>query len=95
MSNLQMWSLIVGFFMPVLIAVLEQSKWSQVVRAVVAFVACGIAALVTVVIVSDLGTKIWIGSALTVLVTAIATYQLWWKPTGIAPTIEKATNLIT
>ena len=93
MTNVQMWSMIVGFFMPLLIAVLEQSKWSNALRAVVAFVACAIAATITVVVAGDLNTKTWVTSALTVLVAAIATYKMWWQPVGIAPTIEKATNI--
>jgi len=93
MTDIQMWSLIVGFFLPLGIAVVEQSKWSNGLRSIVAFVICGVAAAVTVAIAGDLGGKTWVSSALVILVAAISTYKMFWQPIGIATKVETATNL--
>lgn len=94
MSNLMMWSAIVGFLLPPVQAFLQQSNWPPYVRAIVNFLACVVAAIVTVYIQQeDVGFKDWLKSALTIIVTAIAMYHGLWKPTGVAPEIEKATTL--
>jgi peptidoglycan/LPS O-acetylase OafA/YrhL len=72
-----MWALVVGFFMPLIIAVIQQRTWATWLRSVVAFVSCAAAAAITCVVRGDLATKTWISSALIVLVEAIATYELW------------------
>lgn len=95
MSNLQMWSLIVGFFLPVVIGVVQQSHWPDGLRAIVAFVACLGAAAGTVLIESGWSWKHWVDSALLILVTSISTYKGMWRPlaiTGRDLGIEKATN---
>lgn len=91
MSNLEMWSLIVGFLLPPALAIVQQSKWPDSVRAIVAFIACAVAGAVTAYLQGDLNLERWVESALVVLVTAIATYKGFWKPT-VAPAIESATS---
>ncbi|MDF2751642.1 MAG: hypothetical protein K0S82_24 [Gaiellaceae bacterium] len=88
-----MWSLIVGFVLPPALAVIQQSGWSQQLRAMVAFVACAIAGAGVAYFQGDLNLERWVEAALVVLVTAVATYRNFWKPTQIAPAIESKTNL--
>lgn len=93
MTQLQMWSLIVGTLMPPLMAIIQQPKWSQPLRSLV---------MVGSSILVGAGTaffedgqnfhgKTILQSVLVVAVAAIATYHGFWKPTGIAPKIETAT----
>lgn len=93
MSNAAMWALIVGFFMPHLIAVIQQPGWSEGLRSVITFVASVVAAIGTVLIqLGHWSWHDWTSSALLILVTAISTYHGFWKPTGVAPAIEKSTS---
>lgn len=93
MSNLQMWSLIVGFFLPPVLAIVEQTRWSNPLRAIVAFAACAIAGAGTAYFQGDLTGRRFVEAGLVVLVTGLATYQSFWKPSGIAAAIESHTNI--
>lgn len=93
MSNLEMWALVVGFFLPNVVALVVQSGWSQRLQAVAAFVVCGVAAAGTAYFQGDLTGRRFVEAGLVILVTTIATYKGFWKPTGVAPAIETKTNL--
>jgi ABC-type uncharacterized transport system permease subunit len=92
MSNLEMWSLVVGFFMPLVIAAVQRSTWQPPLRALVALIMCIIASLGTVWFAGEFNTDDVISSILLVLVTSISTYKGLWKPTAVAPKIEAATS---
>ena len=92
MSNLEMWALVVGFLLPPVLSILMQSGWSQPVQAFVAFVACAVAGAGTAYFQGDLTGRRFVEAGLVVLVTTIATYKGFWKPTRISPTIEEATS---
>ena len=97
MSDVDMWTLIVGFFTPVIISVIQQPKWSDALRSGVAFLCCIIISVVTLflnngVSFSNVTIREWVTAVLVILVTSISTYKGWWKPTGISPAIEKATS---
>jgi hypothetical protein len=95
MSNLALWSGIVAFVIPVVLSLLIQSKWSAHVKAAVFFVVSLIAAAGTAYWQGDLTGKRWLESALIIVSAGAAFYHGWWKPSSVAPTIEKRTNLIT
>ena len=92
MTDLMMWSLVVGFFMPPVQAVIQQTNWSSRVRSGVNFLACLVAGAGVAFFQGDFTGRRFVGSALLVLVTTIAVYKGTWKPTGIAPAIEEATS---
>lgn len=92
MTDLEMWSLVVGVLLPPLVAMVNQPGWSAAAKGVVAVLASVVAAAVTVWLRGDLSGGTWLHSMLVVAVAAIASYQAWWKPTGIAPAIERATS---
>lgn len=91
-SDFQMYTLIVGFFLPPVLAIVQQRTWSLQIRAAVAFVACVLAGAGVAYFQGDLTGKRLISGALIVLVTGLATYQSFWKPIGVAPTIEEKTS---
>ena len=91
-GNLQMWNLIIGFLLPIVVAFLTQRHWSSAAKSIVMFLSSIVAAVVTVYIQGDFTGKRFIDSALLIMVTAIGTYHGFWKPTEVAPTIEKATT---
>ena len=91
---LVLWSGVVGFVLPPVLAVVMQARWRPEVKGLVAFAACLAAAAGTVWLRGDPGRgEDLTGSALLVFAGAIATYRLYWKPTGIAPAIERATDV--
>lgn len=93
MTNTAMWALIVGFFLPVGIAVIQQKSWSTGFRAIVGFLMCLVAAAGQILIqVGDWDWHTWIKSSLLIFVTAISTYESFWKKTGIAPSVETSTT---
>lgn len=91
--------LIVGTLLPILIAVFIQPGWSARLQSFVALVLCGVAA--TLLHIHETGCNTleclrgegWLQTFLLVLITTIATYKGVWKPTGIAPMVERVTGL--
>jgi len=92
-TDFEMYSLLVGFFLPPVLAIVQQSSWSDRLRAVVAFAACLLAGAGVAYFQGDLTGKRFITGALVVMVTGLATYRNFWKPTGVAPAIETKTNV--
>lgn len=93
MSNLEMWALIVGFFSPPVIALIQQPKWGERLRAVVTFLFAILVGGGTAYFNGELGFEGGtVKAILLVLVMAIGTYKGFWKPTRVAPTIETATS---
>lgn len=93
MSNLEMWALIVGFALPPALAFVMQSDWSARLQSVIAFLACAVAGAGTAYLQGDLTGERFVEAGLVILVTTIATYKGFWKPTGVAPAIETKTNV--
>lgn len=92
MTDLEMWTLLVGALLPALIAVIQQPQWSCRLRAVVTVVACLVAGGGTAGLDGQLTGRSVVTSVLTVLVTALATYHGFWKPSGIAAAVEGLTS---
>jgi hypothetical protein len=94
-SNLAMWSLVVGFFVPIVTAVVIRQAWAPGLKAIANFVIAAVAALGVVYFKGDLDTSnknAIVSSILLVLVTSIASYHGLLRPTLVAPSIEKATG---
>lgn len=93
MSNLAQWSAIVAFFVPPVVALINQSKWSSQLKAMVFFGVSLVAAAGTAYFQGDLTGKRFLDSALIVVAAAAAYYHGLWKPTEVAPKIEAASNV--
>jgi hypothetical protein len=97
MTDLQMWELIVGFLSATFVLpMVQQPHWTVRTRASVTFVYAVVVGLVTAYLVGAFAGvhdfRTGVSSVLLMLVTAIASYRGFAKPTGIAPTIERATS---
>lgn len=92
MDNLTMWSLVVGTLLPMLVAVIQQPRWPDWFRAIVTVVVCLLVGAVTAYLEGGLNLQDWVSSALVILVAALATFRGFWKPTGVADSIESATS---
>jgi hypothetical protein len=93
MSNLQQWAAIVAFFVPPVVALINQQHWSSQLKAVVFFAISLIAAAGTAYFQGDFTGKRWLDCSLIIVAAAAAYYHGLWKPTNVAPTIEASTSV--
>jgi hypothetical protein len=92
MSNLVQWSAIVAFFIPILLSLLNQAKFSKELKAVIFFAVSLVAAGGTAYFQGDLTGRRWLDSALVIVPAAAAFYHGFWKPSSIAPKLEEISN---
>jgi hypothetical protein len=92
LSNLAMWSLIVGALTPPLVAVVQRPTFNKHFRVIVMVAAAAVDGVVVSWLQGDLDFSRFTNSALIAGVAIISAYQGIWKPTGIAPRIERATS---
>ena len=92
-DNLVLANLLTGALMPLLVALVVQSKWHVIAKSAVAVASCAVAGVVTAVAAGDLTGQTFASGALIVLALCGTTYMTFWKTTGIAPWIEKFTNI--
>jgi len=92
MDDLTMWSLIVGTLAPLVIALVQQPKWSTRTRTVVGFVGALILGTGTAFFQGDFTGRNITSSVLIVLVASLSTYKHLWTPAGVAPAVEGATS---
>lgn len=93
MSNLAYWSMIVAFFIPIVVSVVTQSNWASKAKAIVFFVVSVVAAAGTAYFQGDLTGRNFVESALLILAAATSFYKGIFKPTGLAERIESATDV--
>lgn len=97
MTDLQMWQLITGFLSATfVIPVFQQPRWSNRQRALFTFAYCVVLGLVTAYLGGAFNglhdVRAGVSSVLFTLITAIASYNGFAKPVGVAPAIENATS---
>ncbi len=92
MTDLQMWSLIVGVLAPLVYAIVQQPKWPRPVRAIVMVLLTVLVGGGTAYFNGDFNGRSIVSSVLLVFVSAITAYHGLWKPTGVAPAIERTTS---
>jgi len=93
MDKLQLWSLISGSVIPLVLAFIQQPKWSDQIRSLVTFAFSLLVGFLNVWLNGDLASAAdWTSAILIVLIAAISTYKGFWKPTQIAPKVEQATS---
>ncbi|MEU0184161.1 hypothetical protein ABZ312_23665 [Streptomyces sp. NPDC006207] len=88
----QLWSAFLGFAAPPLIAVVQQPRWSSTAKTLVMLLSsvalgCGSAYFGGQFTAHTVG-----GNVLIVAIAAGSAYQTVWKPSGVAPRIERATS---
>lgn len=89
MDNTFSFSLIVGFILPPIIAVFTQTHWSSQAKGVVVFILCALAAIGTAWYEKSVDWHNLRSILPVVFLAALGFYHMFWKPSGIAPAIEK------
>jgi hypothetical protein len=91
-TNIMMWGTIIGFFGSPVITAINRRRWSSELKAASAFVWCFIGALGTVYFSNNFDIQNLATTFLFTTVTAIASYEKIWKPTGIVDKIYNVTG---
>lgn len=94
-TDLAMWNLLLGFLLPLVVAIVQQPKFSDPARALVTFVACVFAGAGTAYFEGSFTGRGIVSSILLTLVVALTTHRNFWKPSGVTPRIEAATSTNT
>jgi hypothetical protein len=92
-SNLQLSSAFVGLIVPLVVSFVNQTHWKSQVKGLVAILVSLVAAVLTSWAAGDLHGKSLATSFLIVLGATLSTYRVFWKPTGIADSVEGATTV--
>ena len=93
-NDLTMWTAIVSFALPLLVAVIQQPRWGSKARVLVATMSSIVAGFGTVYFTSP---EQFNGSTtatviLTIMVASTAVYESYWSSTGITNMIEIKTS---
>ena len=83
--------LLVGFFMPMILAIVIQKNWNQKTQSAVTFLACAVVAVAMHYL--DATNTALPGSFVSLLASTVAIYHGVYSPSGVAWKIEEATNL--
>lgn len=88
----------VGALLPLLTAIVQRPAWSAQVKKIVAVVLALVAGVVTVAASGGWAQfqqgSLTFATIIAVLTVSQSTYDLLWKPSGIAPVIERVTTPI-
>jgi hypothetical protein len=89
MSDLEMWSGLVGSLLPLVVAKVIATDWSSEAKAGAAMASSILAAMGTVWFQGELNVENVTRSLLIVFTLAVVTYNNYWKPSGIAATLNR------
>lgn len=86
---------LLGAVLPLLISVINRASWPDQTKAVAAFVICLLAAAASSLVVDGVDIREpgfdFVTYCATVYGSAMVTYGRFWRPTKVAPTIERNT----
>jgi hypothetical protein len=92
LTTVDRWSMLVGVFLPLLIAAVNRQIWPGAVKLVVSALLCIVASAVTVYLTGQWNAHDVVGSLVLVATFSYASYHWAWKPSGVAPAVERATG---
>lgn len=90
--TVEQWSLVVGFLLPALVAVVNRAEWKAWVKALVALLASVVVGTVTAMLGGQFTGANWVTSIGIVFGVSQAAYLTWWKNSDIAKKIESSIN---
>ena len=93
-TDITLTSIVVGSLLPNLIAIGVQPSWRKETRGLAAFAICVVAGLLIALLQGEIGRGEDVAaSVVAVLITSQVLYQALWRPSGIAPAIERGTSV--
>lgn len=91
-TDAQLWAAALGYLLPLAIAVVAQPRWSGAVKGILMLVTAVLDGLGTAYFNGDFSGKPIVTCILVAAVAIGVAYRTVWKPSGIAPGIERATS---
>lgn len=91
-SDLTMFTLVVGFLAPLVIAAVQKPTWNARTKTLVTALFCVVVGTGTAYFSGFFTGKSVVSIVLVVFVVSITTYQNFWKKTGVTEVIETATS---
>ncbi|MFJ5967873.1 hypothetical protein [Streptomyces sp. NPDC093060] len=91
-TDAELWAAGLGFVLPPVIAIVNQPRWSGAVRGLLMLAVAAVVGLGTAYFNGDFDGKPIVTCMLVAAVTIGTSYHTVWKPSGIAPGIERATS---
>jgi O-antigen/teichoic acid export membrane protein len=91
-TDAQLWAAGLGFVLPPVIAIVNQPRWSGAVRGLLMLAVAALVGLGTAYFNGDFDGKPIVTCMLLAAVAIGTSYYTVWKPSGIAPGIERATS---
>jgi hypothetical protein len=91
-SNLSQWSALVGFILPLVVAIVQQSHFSRTARTIIGAVSVVVSAVITALLQNTLDWNTWATSVIWIATTAFTAYRNVWVPLGAADWIEAVTS---
>ncbi|TGZ14759.1 hypothetical protein DV517_62420 [Streptomyces sp. S816] len=92
LSNPELWAAALAVLLPPVIAVVNQPRWSSAVKGLFMLLVAGADGLGTAYFNDSFHGRTIVSCILLAVVIIGATYHTLWKPSGIAPGIERATS---
>ena len=91
-TDAQLWAAGLGFVLPPVIAIVNQPRWAGPVKALFMLAVAAVVGLGTAYFNGDFDGKPIVTCMLIAAVVIGTAYHTVWRPSGIAPGIERATS---
>lgn len=91
-SNAELWAAALGYVLPPVIAIVAQPRWSGAVKGLFMLVVAVLDGLGTAYFNDQFHGKTIVTCMLTAAIAIGVAYHTVWRPSGIAPGIERATS---
>jgi peptidoglycan/LPS O-acetylase OafA/YrhL len=93
MTNLAQIAAVIGFALPLVVAVVQQHHWPRWLKTIIGVVCALAASIATPAIYTNLTWHTWGTSFVVILVAMLTTYRNVWEPVGATPFIEAKTTI--
>lgn len=92
LSNPELWSAALAVVLPLAIAVVNQPRWSSAVKGLLMLLVAAGDGLGTAYFNDSFHGRTVVSCVLLAVIVIGTTYRTLWKPSGIAPAIERVTS---
>ncbi|MFL4947468.1 hypothetical protein ACJ6WE_08860 [Streptomyces sp. MMS24-I31] len=91
-TDAELWAGALGYLLPPVIAIVAQPRWSGAVKGLLMLVVAVLDGLGTAYFNGEFSGKDIVTCILTAAIAIGVAYRTVWRPSGIAPGIERATS---
>lgn len=92
MTDLAMWSLLLGAVLPPLVSLIKRNKWSDGLKSLFSVLIFVFAGVGTAYFSGNFNGRSVVSSFLVIAVTGYSLYQNFYKPVGVDKTLSNATE---